>query len=545
MQNNINTGLDSHVREFFNSLGAGEQVIELASNINSAVEKGSTAIVSKDVIDSPLVGVGSSGLLVQDNGLAGFRRHYNQEQFILSEFLNREDCMCDLAQAKDVVSDVVALFGENSDNLDMQWQGSVGSLLNNRIVITGGPGTGKTTAIVRLVALHHGMYPDNIIGFCAPTGKAANKIISSVALGLSENNLDGTYPELKNIKSMTLHRLLGYNHISNKFKYNARNPLPYDLLVVDEASMLDGSLMESVLQALKPSAKLVLAGDKNQLPSVGAGNVFEDICDAVKGKDVRIESVSINDMLENPDGCGYYELTHNYRFDDDSTIAKLCNAALIGDEGGFVGCIGDFIDNKEGDHEFVWENPINYDDKIRSLKSWHKRCSVIKSDTSVMLSPYNHGPYGVAELNGLAKSIEYGGKDRFVGMPVMVLKNDYAIGVFNGDIGVLGYDGGQWHVDLVIDGVQRNVSIDSVQWICASAMSVNKAQGIEYDHILIALNADRDKDSVLSRRLLYTALSRARKSITIWSDRKSITKVLATKGERLSFMQSFIKNSMC
>lgn len=535
MQNNKGVGFDLHVRKFFHSLGASEDVVELASNINSAVEKGSTAIVSHDSIDSELVGDGSSGLLVCANGFAGFRRHFNQEKYIFNDFIDSNDCVFDLGLVEETINDVVSSFGASDVSLDVQWQGAIGSLLNNRVVITGGPGTGKTTAIVRLVALYHSVYPDNIIGFCAPTGKAANKISSSVYSGLKEFNLDSKYPELNNIKSMTLHRLLGYNHISNKFKYNARNPLPYDLLVIDEASMLDGALLESVLRALKPSAKLVLVGDKDQLPSVSAGNVFEDVCNAVKPDTMALKSISAADALVKLGGCQYYELTHNYRFGDDSIIAKLCNAAIVGSCDDFMGLLGGH------DSGLIWEHPTNYDDKISALKSWHKRCSNNASDSSVMLSPFNHGPYGVVELNGLSRAVEFGGRDRYVGMPVMILKNDYAIGVFNGDLGVLMCNGDQWYVELVIDGALRSVNLDSVQWVCASALSIHKAQGVEYDHILLTLDADRDEDGILSRRLLYTALSRARKSITIWSDRSSIKKVLAKKGERQSFMRGFIE----
>jgi len=489
--------LTDEIRKFFQSLTNSKEVIELAVEIQQSLEKGNTAIESKELLEDDLISKdGKSGYIVQTDEMAGFRRFYNLEKNIQQDFTNNDEIEIDQHNLNQVLIEVCQILNLNQPNKDeinqdKQWQASLNFLHHKRYIVSGGPGTGKTTTTVRMLLLYANLYPENTIALAAPTGKAANRMMQSI------NSL---LPNQYQYTAQTLHRLLGYNHQKNTLKYNKDNTLPYDLVIIDESSMLDTTMANALIEALKPSAQLLFIGDKNQLPAVEAGHVFADLCEISKHNSIELEK--------------------NYRFAADSKIANLCNCLIKQDMSGFK-------------KVNAYSNPPSLQEKQVILKKWYQS---IGNDSAVLLSPIKQGKNSVDELNKMAMQILYKNNKLNENMPIIVHHNDYTLGIFNGDVGTLQNIDGEWQVPFQISGKTKHVKLDAIkQWQVAHAITIHKSQGSEYDHVLVALPDDLDLE-ILTNQLLYTAISRAKKSITIWSSDKIIEKIINTNATRKTFL---------
>ena len=485
--------LGEQIRSFFQSLTGNQKVIELAVQLQQQLEKGHTAMAYNEWIEDELISNdGSYGYIVQHDGLAAFRRFFNQEKAIAADFKNSQSIEInskELTQAKEYVCKMLNL--STIDNHDKQWQASLEFLQHSRYILSGGPGTGKTSTVIRMLLMYIYLNPKANIALAAPTGKAANHMMQSM------NNL---LPKDLQQTAQTLHRLLGFNHQKNTVKYNQNNPLPYDLIIIDEASMLDVTIAYRIIQALKPNAQLLLVGDKNQLPSVEAGNVFANLCKMVQSN--------------------YKELTENFRFSHDSIISKLCQSVIN-------------QDLKRFNKHCPSNNPQSTPDKFTALQHWYKK---VGKEPSVILSPTKFGNNSVTELNELAIQILYNNNKLNDGMPIMVSKNDYTLNVFNGDIGSLQFNQQKWFANFTIEGVEKSINLEAInRWQVAHAITIHKSQGSEYDHVLIVLPDDLELE-ILTSSLLYTAISRAKKSITIWSSQRIFAKTLLTTENRMTFL---------
>ncbi len=481
------------IKSFFQELTDNPKAVELALMLQQQLEKGHTAIEAKEAIKDNLISLdGNYGYIVLKDGLAGFRRFYNQEKAIAVDF--RESLAIEVSsnQLEKAVEQVCgALKLPTVESSDKQWQASLEFLQHSRYILSGGPGTGKTTTVTRMLLLFTYLYPKAQIALAAPTGKAANRMMQSI------NEL---LPKELHQTAQTLHRLLGFNQKNNTVNYNSKNPLPYDLIIIDEASMLDVTIAYRIIQALKPNAQLLLVGDKNQLPSVEAGNVFADLCKIVQSN--------------------YKELVENFRFTNDSLISKLCNCV-----------INQNLFQFNQIHQY--HNPQSKEDKRKTLSDWY---DMVDKDSAIILSPIKYGNNSVDELNELAINILYKNSKRNQGMPIMVNQNDYTLGVFNGDIGHLILKNQQWYVSFIVEGIQKDVKLEAIKgWQVAHAITIHKSQGSEYDHVLITLPDDIELE-ILTTSLLYTAISRARKSISIWSSERIIAKILVSNENRMTFL---------
>ena len=520
-----------HLLRFFKSLTDDKDVMNLVTEIQTQLEQGHSAIYRDDLIGNAVISTdGSCGYIVQSAGKAGFRRFYNQEIVIREEFLNSKRYKIDNNTLIESIKRIYKVVNnEESEIVDLQWQASLAFLTHSRFILSGGPGTGKTTTVIRMMLLYLCLYPHNKVALAAPTGKAANRMIQSIssmsnAMELSQDLLDKL-----SVQSQTLHRLLGYNPHNNKLKYNHNNPLPYDLIIVDEASMLDISLTHALLKALKPNAQLVLIGDKNQLPAVEAGSVFADLCQLLTDgqSPINLLTNALNNVaVKDNDIINVVELKKNYRFAQKSVVATLSQALIKQDF--------EMFKSNTSNPSFNWSNPQNNEDKSQLLKNWFS--SFPSDESSILLSPTNYGENSVEELNQLAMKILYGNHDKYENMPIIVNKNDYTLGVFNGDIGQLKFIDGKWTVNFLVEGNIKCIQLDAIKnWQVANAISIHKSQGSEYDHILISVPNDIELE-ILTNSLLYTAISRAKKSITLWSSESIIKKIIATNDKRVTFL---------
>ena len=527
-----NRSLVPFIRRFFSTLTDNVQVIELAIAIQQNIELGHTALPYDEPIEDITISHdGQNGYIVINNGLAGFRRFFNLEKHIANDFLNSSVIPLENKRVKSAIEEVLQICHlPKPDDMDLQWQACLSSLSHNRFILDGGPGTGKTTTVIRLMLLALKLNPECQIALSAPTGKAANRMMQSINQGLVGINLDERSMQQMQQAAKTIHRLLGYNHETNKLNYNSTNPLPYDLVIIDESSMLDVNMTSSLLHALKPRAQLILIGDKNQLPAVEAGNVFADLCVLLKQKqEVDLFSFYNQEHQKQPTSANFVELTQNYRFQSDSIIAQLCQCVIQREVNSLIAL--------QSDKNFALHNPQNKKEKQHLLSTWYE--GIEESETHMLLSPVNYGSNSVNELNELAKKINYKNAGLNHNMPIMVTKNDYTLGLFNGDIGNLKKRNGTWVVPFVIEGKEVDINLEAINgWVDANAISIHKSQGSEYDHVLIALPDDNELE-ILTNALLYTAISRAKKSITLWSKGSILSKTINSNMQRTTFLKKY------
>lgn len=452
-------------------------------------------------------------------------------------------------------------------------------------IVTGGPGTGKTTTVVRLLALLQSLANERPlrIRLAAPTGKAAARLNESIAGAVQKLQLDGL-PGGEGLREhiptevTTLHRLLGSRPDSRQFRHHPGNPLALDLLVVDEASMVDLEMMAALLGALPAKARLILLGDKDQLASVEAGAVLGELCSRARDGHYRaatrdwLEQVSgerIDDGLLDPQGLALDQavamLRQSHRFTADSGIGQLAEAVNAGDvkatraawERGYADLVRLALDahDKKGLRELAVEGggrfflnaarregvapPQGYRHYLQVLQAtqpalqapeaefdaWAKRVLEAHGQFQVLCA-LRRGPWGVDGLNqSIADLLQAEGLIQmqprgvwYLGRPLLVTRNDYGLGLMNGDIGITlalprEQDGElKWALRVAFaDGK------GGIKWVLPSrlqavetvfAMTVHKSQGSEFVHAALVL--PDALNPILTRELVYTGITRAR-----------------------------------
>lgn len=409
-------------------------------------------------------------------------------------------------------------------------------------VVSGGPGTGKTFTAARILALLAALSPGRPPRFAlaAPTGKAAARLQEALREARATPELPPALAAVLPETASTLHRLLGARPGTPYFRHDAGHPLPADIVVVDEASMVDLALFAKFIRALPPGARLILLGDKDQLASVEAGAVLGDICDsgnrhgysaAFAASCLRVtgERIPVEEPASPGLGDHICSLDRSYRFGETSGIGALSRAVNAGD----VRRAEDLL-IKGGADDLSWLELPRADALIPALEDWLVERDVrplaggdpadilARFKRSGILCALREGPYGVRNLNALAERIlrkkgRIGtGGGWYAGRPVMVTKNDYGWGLYNGDVGIALEDPdnrGELRVFFPdADGKVRSVPpLGLPEHETVFAMTVHKSQGSEFDDVLLVL-PDRDTP-VLSRELVYTAVTRARRRL--------------------------------
>lgn len=411
--------------------------------------------------------------------------------------------------------------------------------------ISGGPGTGKTTTVVKVLALLLEQSPGLRIALAAPTGKAAARLAEAVRGGKGRVPADPQILARVPEEAVTIHRLLGLG-FDRRARHHRDNPLLVDCLVIDEASMIDLPLMARLLDAVPERARIVLLGDRDQLASVEAGNVLGDITG--HGREVRYSPPQVRflervgaapaDRLPSAgqsagagDAVGLLRVSHRFRRDSGiGTLAQAVNAgqgetALQLLAGARFEDIGWLEARAEALH------PGCIDWAVRRYADYLRCDSVTAAlrafERSRILAALHRGPFGVDEINRLVERrlqsqrlIRGGGE--YHGKPVMVTANDYEVGLFNGDIGLLWQDAtGVLRAWFAVDEDRvRSVSVRQLpEHRCAYALTVHKSQGSEFDEVLLALPFE--PSPVVTRELIYTGITRARKRVVIQGHRPS------------------------
>ena len=407
-------------------------------------------------------------------------------------------------------------------------------------LVTGGPGTGKTTTAARLLALLANREPGTRVALAAPTGKAAARL--GEAIGQAARELDGQLagvrPRLERaaFQARTLHRLLGWNPRTDHCRFHTGNPLPYDVVVVDEASMLDLVLWDLLLSALGRGTHLVVLGDHRQLESVQAGRVLAEMIAAADGGAL--------------DAC-HVELDRNYRFESHPGIGRLAAAIRTYDGDTAVEALA----NEDYRQELVHFRSAQVDDALAQV--WPEVMAVVHAASPEkalaalsrvrILCALRRGPYGVEGVNARVEARLR--RERLPagewahGRPVLVTANDPHSNLFNGDVGVLlnGKDGRgitAWFPGL---HEPRSVPLTALpSHDTAWAMTVHRSQGSEFDSVLLVLPPLPHK--LASPELLYTGVTRAKSRILLAADEAALRAACQQRPPRRTGLLDKLRN---
>jgi len=564
----------------------GEVGEELPFKPSELLSEVTQSLWEESLLSSPLVTKADGNTpLVLSAGRLYLRRYWQHTQLVAQGVLKRVEK--ELPTPKDLSTMLDQLFStlrspEEAGKKEIHWQSVAAAIASKSAlsVISGGPGTGKTTTVVQLLGLLQGLaLADNHklrIRLAAPTGKAAARLTESI--GKAIHKLPETVREHMPTEVTTLHRLLGSRPDTRHFVHNHLNQLHVDLLVIDEASMVDLEMMSALLSALPDHARLILLGDKDQLASVEAGSVLGDLCHNAEKPGYRPETIAWvtknSGYLLNPfegDGTDLDQhivvLRKSHRFGENSGIGALARAVKEGNsakvnavwKNGFSDitqlklkttddkAFARLVLNGEPDafsHKEKENGPTGYEAYLQRLgagrqaneteEEWLR--GILKTfDRFQLLSALRKGDWGVEGLNQKAayilhkKGLITARDGWYPGRPVLVTRNDYSLGLMNGDIGILlpvtdGKTTGSTGLRVVCpmaDGSLKKVlpsRLSNVETVFA--MTVHKSQGSEFDHTALIL--PDTMNPVLTRELVYTGITRAKSWFTLASPRMDL-----------------------
>lgn len=464
------------------------------------------------------------------------------------------------------------------EQVDWQKLSAALALSRRLALITGGPGTGKTSTVVKILALileQQGEAREHFhIRMAAPTGKAAARLSQSVSVATRDAEvIDPQLAALIPSEVSTIHRLLRPLPNSTAFRHNADNPLSCDLLLLDEVSMIDIGLMASLLAALKPGARIILLGDREQLPSVGVGQLLRDLSaplDAGGSQPTLSYSEQQVDYLEAV--CGFTLagwlapqpggaladcmalLRHSYRFDSGSGIGRLADCVVQGDVEALQAFVAEVDGSAWGDVE-LWPAPteagssieallepylalqplfargdVGELEKLRALEQYQVLCAVRDGEAGV--HRFNRAVMDSLQAAHLVDTSH----DYYPGRPIMITQNSYSLRLYNGDAGVILLDeSGQPYACFEGEaGAPRRVAISRLPAHESSyAITVHKSQGSEYRHVALLLPGVDGAD-IVTRELVYTAITRARDKLTLACSAGALTSAMARRVQRYS-----------
>ncbi len=490
--------------------------------------------------------------LILDKGYLYFRRYWLYQQRLADQISAR--LSFESTKKEEWIKERLEhYFSQDNNDNALNWQqvAAALALISPFLIISGGPGTGKTSTITRILALlieqqqlSNPQHPLRV-SLAAPTGKAAMRMSESIRESIQRegNKFSTKIKEQLSQDASTLHRLLGYIPNSIEFRFNKQNPLVTDIVIIDEASMIDLALMTKLFEAIPKQAKIILLGDKDQLSSVETGSVFTDLCaladnqyDAKRvdylqktiGHHLEKNKLTAKDQSTSIDHH-IVRLLKSWRFDDTSGIGKLSTAVNQGNTSEALA----ILENKKFTDVHLLL-PTKFTIK-QLLSPWTHYLQTLKSGASVndLFKAFNHfrilsalrkGLNGSTYLNiQLEKQLSqqkqlYTGKRWYHGRPIMITENSYRTGLFNGDIGITLLDNmGQAKVWFQTNEGEKAFSpVRLPQHETAWVMTIHKSQGSEFERVLMILPTE--DTPILSKQLIYTGITRAKKQLEIISD---------------------------
>lgn len=445
------------------------------------------------------------------------------------------------------------------------------------VVITGGPGTGKTFIVARLLALMLDAKPDLVVRVAAPTGKAAKRMIDSIHEAVQNLHLSDDIRGRLPGDASTLHRLLGAMGEGIQFRHGPHNPIEADIVIVDEASMIDLPMAARLVGALRPTTRLILLGDMRQLEAVEPGNVFGDLCLAVdrpnafstatldawkkSGLDAGIPGVT----WDGQDGLGdgLVRLTYSHRFLRCPSIAQFSESIVGDDADKAVQVLG----GKQDDLTWVRDDLANQLDSIckqyavdyaviaKGMKDIGDSESQPPGLLQVAFTNYTDqrllcalrgGPFGVRRINArieelLGGKVKGKGREWYPGRPIIITRNNYGQSLMNGDVGLasVAEDGTVriWFEPASAGGEYRPFPPQLLpEFEVAHALTVHKSQGSEFNKVILVLP---DRFSlVLTRELLYTGVTRAKNNVKVLGTEAIIRHAIGELAVRESGLKS-------
>lgn len=581
--------IDSNLRsisEIFASYFDDPDVRKLAFLLSQKLEEGNLCVdlelLQKNNIDTAKI-INSKYItsnpeaelkpFIIKDGKLYFQKYYRYETEIIEKIVSiikMEDKKVffqkqKLNDNKEIVKTVFQDILQNEASI-LQIVAAVSAFINDFTIITGAPGTGKTSSIARFLELCLYIEPEIKVVMSAPTGKAAKRLSESISRFASLIENDEIKQKILKIEALTLHRLLKME--KRKFKKKDNPTLNYDVIIIDESSMIDVGLMATLLNSVRENSKLILLGDKNQLSSIGAGSIFGDLCTSVSRSNIflkddakfihqlfdnEFDNISSNksDKKESILDGHIIELTHSFRFSDKKGIGLFSKDILSGninfknmpkyaEKHEFVKVTNE-VDNP--DLESLFDYYIKYAE-VQGIIPAFELLSSIR-----ILCSVREGKNGVLAFNRLIE-------DRLMNLglikpqsvlydkqPIIITKNDYSLGLFNGDIGIVrtSEDKSQLRVYFINqDGMLISYPSSYIDdFETAYSMTIHKSQGSEFENVIIALS-DVENNGFLTRELLYTAVTRAQKKVIILSDENLLKRIISNKVSRISNIKNRI-----
>ncbi len=529
---------------------------------------------------SELVGDGREPrplVLDRAHGRLYLRRYWEYEQRLARQIKARAaltDETLDIPHLQKGVERLFARTGPGGDEAGGQRRAAVMALLRRFAIISGGPGTGKTSTVVKLLALlveqaAAAGRKRPVLTLVAPTGKAAARLVESIQRAKESLPCSAAVKADITEEATTIHRCLRpLPGRQGRFRHDAENPLATDLVLVDEASMVDLALMVRLLDAVPPTARLILLGDRDQLASVDAGAVLGDICNAedtrgfsagFAGRVAAISGVTAAPSENVSLATGVWDcvahLTRSYRYAESSGIGVLARAVNAGD----VASVRRILSSS--DYPDVTLRPFpeaGLGDELRTLLVNGYRPYLTAVGAAAKFDAFNRfrvlcahrrGPHGVDDTNEVAERALASARlltrssAIYAGRPVLITTNDYNVRLFNGDIGlILEEEPARGRLVATFstpDGKTRALAPSRLPpHETAFAMTIHKSQGSEFDEVVVLL--PRGVSPILTRELVYTAVTRARARVTIFGDAEVVAQGVGQRIERASGLREAI-----